>query len=102
MAADFAAWVDAHPDFERLAPAPFSVVCFRARGRDGEDPAAVDRLNMVLMERVNASGDVFLSHTRLDAGIAVRVAVGNLGTTEADLARCRELLEEELRCLCPR
>ena len=102
MAADFAAWVDAHPDFERLAPAPFSVVCFRARGRDKEDPAAVDRLNMMLMERVNASGDVFLSHTRLDAGIAIRVAVGNLGTTEADLARCRELLEEELRCLCPR
>ena len=102
MAADFAAWIDGQPDFERVAPAPFSVVCFRVRGREGEDPAAVDRLNMELMERVNASGDVFLSHTRLDAGIALRVAIGNLGTTEADLARCRELLEEELRCLCPR
>jgi aromatic-L-amino-acid decarboxylase len=102
MARDFAAWIDDHPSFERMAPAPFSVVCFRARASTPEDPAAIDRLNMELMERVNASGDVYLSHTRLDGGIALRVAVGNLGTTEADLDRCRHLLEEELACLCRR
>jgi aromatic-L-amino-acid decarboxylase len=102
MAADFAAWIDAHPRFERVAPAPFSVVCFRAAPSAEDDLESADRLNMELMERVNASGDVYLSHTRLDNGIALRVAVGNLGTTEADLIRCRELLDEELRCLCPR
>jgi hypothetical protein len=48
------------------------------------------------MERVNAHGDVFLSHTRLDPGIALRVAIGNLGTTEADVRRCQELVEAEL------
>ena len=45
-----------------------------------------------LMEQVNASGEVFLSHTRLDDGIALRVAIGNLGTTAADVSRLRELL----------
>jgi len=101
MAADFAAWVDAAPNFERLAPAPFSVVCFRARpaGVDGE---ALDRLNMELMERVNASGEVFLSHTKLDGRVSLRVAIGNLATVESDLERCRQLLEEGLECLSNR
>ena len=57
---------------------------------------------MELMERVNASGDIYLSHTRLDPGIALRVAIGNLGTTEADVQRCRDLLDKELACLCRR
>jgi len=102
MAADFAGWVDAHPRFERVAPTPFSVICFRAVGFDEEDPAAIDELNMELMERVNASGEIYLSHTRLDPGIVLRVAIGNLGTTENDVNRCRELLEKELECLCHR
>ena len=53
-------------------------------------------------QKINASGEIYLSHTRLDTGISLRVAIGNLGTTDADLARCRELLEQELRCLSPR
>jgi len=102
LAADFADWVDAHPRFERVAPAPFSVVCFRAAGGENDDSDTVDELNRQLMERVNASGDVYLSHTRLDCGIALRVAIGNLGTTADDLARCRDLLDKELQCLSPR
>jgi aromatic-L-amino-acid decarboxylase len=102
MAGDFADWIDAHPGFERVAPTPFSVICFRALAPDTEDPGEIDRLNMELMERVNASGEVYLSHTRLDPGIVLRVAIGNLGTTEEDVTRCRTLLEEELECLCRR
>lgn len=102
MARDFADWIDAHPGFERMAPTPFSVICFRALDPEKADPAAVDTLNMELMERVNASGAIYLSHTRLDAGIALRVAIGNLGTTEDDVKRCRQLLDKELECLCHR
>jgi len=102
MAKDFASWVDGHPHLERLAPTPFSVVCFRAKRPGDDDPETIDALNMELMERVNASGDIYLSHTRLDPGIALRVAIGNLGTTEADIQRCRDLLDEELACLCRR
>jgi aromatic-L-amino-acid decarboxylase len=96
LARGFAAFIDGNPAFERLAPAPFSVVCFRARPR-GVEGAELDQLNLRLLERVNASGEVFLSHTRLDGGIALRVAIGNLGTTEADVHRCQELLVEGLR-----
>ena len=99
LARAFADWVDAGPTFERLAPVPFSVVCFRARPPGVDDPEALDRFNMELLEHVNASGEIFLSHTRLDDGIALRVAIGNLGTTQVDLDRCRELLTEGVQCL---
>jgi aromatic-L-amino-acid decarboxylase len=84
-----------------MAPAPFSVVCFRARPR-GIDGAELDSFNLHLLERVNASGEVFLSHARLDGGIALHLAIGNLGTTEADVRRCQELLLAGFRDLAER
>jgi aromatic-L-amino-acid decarboxylase len=99
LAQELAARIDAMAGFERLAPAPFSVVCFRAHPEGVDDAEELDRLNLQLMERVNASGEVFLSHTRLDEGITLRVAIGNLGTTRADVRRCVSLLEEGLTCL---
>jgi len=90
----FASWVDADANFERVAPVPFSVVCFRARGSDGASPADVDALNERLMERVNASGDVFLSHTRLDGRFVIRLAIGHYRTSEKHVARAWELLRQ--------
>jgi aromatic-L-amino-acid decarboxylase len=101
LARAFADRVDAHPRLERLADVPFSVVCFRALPEDAHDGPDLDRFNLELMERVNASGEVFLSHTRLDPGIALRVAVGNIGTGDHDVARCFALLEEALTCPSP-
>ena len=86
LARVFAAWVDESPDFERTAPAPFSVVCFRARG--------TDELNVALLDRLNGSGEVFLSHTRLDGRYTLRLAIGNLHTTEAHVARAWTLIRE--------
>jgi aromatic-L-amino-acid decarboxylase len=82
----FASWVDASGDFERAAPVPFSVVCFRARG--GDD------LNEALLARLNASGEIFLSHTRLDGRYTLRLAIGNLRTTEAHVSRAWTLIRE--------
>src|SRR5207249_123646 len=64
LAQELASWIDAHPDFERLAPVPFSVVCFRWKqaGMSWSD-AEVDAANERLLDLVNASGDIFLSHT---------------------------------------
>jgi len=90
----FGAWVDADPDFERLAPVPFSVVCFRARPRDfAGTPDELDAFNARLLDGVNATGDVFLSHTRLNQRFTLRLAVGHLRTTEAHVARAWQLLK---------
>jgi aromatic-L-amino-acid/L-tryptophan decarboxylase len=93
LARRFASWVDADPDFERLAPAPFSVVCFRAHPRGLTDEAALDALNQRMLDRVNASGDVFLSHTKLDGKLTIRLAVGHIRTEEAHVRRAWDLLK---------
>ena len=98
LAHGFADWIDGDHSFERMAPVPFSVICFRARP-EGLDVDELDAFNLRLLERVNASGEVFLSHPRLDDGIALRVAIGNLGTTSEDIRRCRELLAESSEAL---
>jgi aromatic-L-amino-acid/L-tryptophan decarboxylase len=93
----FAEWVDADPDFERLAPVPFSVVCFRLKpaGRAWTEEALA-AFNQEAMDRINAGGEVFLSHTRLGDRFTLRVAVGHLKTTEVHLRRAFELLKAEI------
>jgi aromatic-L-amino-acid decarboxylase len=87
----FAGWVDDDADFERLAPVPFSVVCFRARPRT-LPTAELDAFNERLLDCVNATGDVFLSHTSLNGAFALRLAVGHLRTTEEHVARAWAIL----------
>jgi len=87
----FAQWVDESPDFERMAPTPFSTVCFRAHPRGMDDEAQLDALNERIMDRINANGRFFLSHTKLHGKFTLRVAVGNLRTTEKDV---RDLWDE--------
>jgi aromatic-L-amino-acid decarboxylase len=89
----FRSWVEEDPHFEVLAPTPLSVVCFRALFA-GEDEAAHDRLNDEVVEAVNATGEVFLSATRLRGRTALRLAVGNIRTEERHVRRAWELLQE--------
>ena len=91
----FASWVDESPDFERAAPVPLSVVCFRARGTG--EATETDDLNARLLDRVNAGGEVFLSHTRLDGHYTIRLAIGHIRTTEAHVRRAWELLVDARR-----
>jgi aromatic-L-amino-acid decarboxylase len=89
----FATWVDDSPDFERLAPVPFSVVCFRARPAGMSlTEEELDDLNRRLLDAVNAGGEVFLSHTRVEGRMALRLAIGHLGTEERHVARAWSLL----------
>jgi aromatic-L-amino-acid decarboxylase len=97
LAQQFGSWVDAHPDFERLAPTPFSVVCFRANPASrGLTDAELNALNERLLTTVNNTGEVFLSHTVLRGTYTLRLAVGNLKTTERHVARAWEILRESL------
>ena len=86
-----AAQIDAEPGWERLAPVPFSTVCFRhvPAGR-----ADLEAHNAALLEAVNATGAAFLSHTKLNGHYAIRVAIGNQATTHEHVARLWALLRQ--------
>ncbi|MEO5576520.1 MAG: pyridoxal-dependent decarboxylase [Gaiellaceae bacterium] len=87
LAALFERWVREEPGWEVTAPRPFSLVCFR---RDGSDAA-----NEALLERVNANGEIFISHTKLNGRYTLRLAVGNARTTEDDVRLAWGVLRRE-------
>jgi aromatic-L-amino-acid/L-tryptophan decarboxylase len=84
LAALFEEWVRAEPGWNVVAPRPFSVVCFRRDASDEE--------NTAIMDRVNASGEAFLSHTELHGRTVLRLAVGSYRTTEDDVRRAWDAL----------
>ena len=84
-AQELAKLIASDPDFEIAAPHPLSVVCFRYRGSDDD--------NRRLMDSVNATGKAFLSHTVLNGRYAIRLAIGNMGTTWKDVTAVWELVK---------
>jgi aromatic-L-amino-acid decarboxylase len=94
MAGALAGLVDREPGWERLAPVPFSTVCFRYRPAGWSEPE-LDELNLAIMDAVNRTGEVFLSHTRLAGRFTIRLAIGNLRTEERHVARAWQLLRRE-------
>jgi aromatic-L-amino-acid decarboxylase len=94
LAQEFAGWVDDAPDWERLAPVPFSTICFRWNPSGLTSDADLDAQNAAIIDAVNRTGDVFLSHTRLDGRFTIRVSVGNLRTERRHVERAWELLRE--------
>jgi len=79
LAERFEGWVRDEPGWELCAPRPFSVVCFRREGSDAD--------NQAILERVNAGGEIFISHTRLHDSYVLRLAIGSERTTEEDVRR---------------
>jgi aromatic-L-amino-acid/L-tryptophan decarboxylase len=111
----FASFVEESNDWELLAPVPLSVVCFRARPAleaetgeaEGETDdataetdearaARLDALNERLMNAANSTGEVFISHTKLNGVFTLRLAVGNIRTTEEHVRRAWQLLNEKM------
>ena len=91
LAALFEELVRAEEGWEIVAPRPFSVVCFRRVGSD--------ELNEQILERVNATGEVFISHTRLGGRYVLRLAIGNFRTTEDDVRLAWDVLRREATAL---
>ena len=96
LAALFADLVDAAPGWERVEPVPFSSVVFRYAISEGSavtEGELQDRINLAILDLVNGSGEAFLSHTRSDGHVALRLSVGNLRSGEAHVRRAWDLLE---------
>ena len=87
LAALFEGWVEDEPGWEVCAPRHFSLVCFRKAGSDEENEA--------IMRRANDSGEIFLSHTKLDGRFVLRLAIGNARTSEADVGLAWDVLRRE-------
>ncbi len=92
LAQHFASCVRQAQDWELLAPTPFSTVCFRFAPQ-GVDEATRDHLNEAILNRVNASGKVYLSHTKLRDHFTLRVAIGNLRTERRHIDEAWHLLQ---------
>jgi aromatic-L-amino-acid decarboxylase len=82
----FQQWVEADERFELMAPVPLGLVCFRHLGGD--------EVNQRLMDQANASGEVYLTHTKLDGKLTLRLAIGAPSTEKRHVERAWELLCE--------
>jgi aromatic-L-amino-acid decarboxylase len=91
----FASWVEASDNFEMMAPVPFALVCFRARP-SGLSEAETDTLNERIMNAINASGEAYISHTKLNGKYTLRLSVGSIRVEERHLAKVWRLLNEQL------
>jgi aromatic-L-amino-acid decarboxylase len=96
IARRLAEWIDADPEMERLADVNFSTVVFRHRPPDMND-REVDEHNTRVLQRVLESREVYLSHTRVRGHYALRIAIGNIHTSEAHVRRAFELVREAAR-----
>jgi aromatic-L-amino-acid/L-tryptophan decarboxylase len=103
LAGQFAAWIDETPGWQRLAPVPFSTVCFRhVPPTLAGDEGALDVHNAAIMDAVNRSGEAFLSHTKLRGRFTIRLAVANLRTEIHHVERAWRLLQAAAKEVEPR
>jgi aromatic-L-amino-acid decarboxylase len=101
LAKMFASWVEGSRAWELMAPAPFALVCFRACPQvagetDEVRTKRLDALNEAIMHGVNATGKAFLSHTKLNDKLVLRLSIGNIRTTENHVRQVWDLLNEQL------
>ena len=89
LAQQFAEWVREDDQFELAAPVPLNLVCFRHKGGDA--------VNQGIMDRINRSGDLFLTHTKLNGKLTLRLSVGQTNTQERHVRRAWERIQEEAR-----
>jgi aromatic-L-amino-acid decarboxylase len=87
LAQQFIGWVKEDRRFELAAPAPLNLICFRHIGGDA--------VNQALMERLNASGDLYLTHTKLDGKLTLRLCVGQTNTEKRHVERAWKRIQQE-------
>lgn len=92
-ATDFGRWVDEDAQWELLAPAPLATVCFRYNPHRSDDEAALNKLNQRLLESVNRSGMIFISHTTLGTKYTLRMVVGQTHTQQHHVALAWEVIK---------
>jgi aromatic-L-amino-acid decarboxylase len=98
MAQELAERIRSTPDFQLLAPVPLSLVCFRYAPQ-GADPVSLDALNARLLETLNHSGQLYISHTRLSGRYALRLAIGQTTVQQRHVDTAWNLIVDTARGL---
>src|SRR5208282_324597 len=93
LAQQFAGWVQEDKNFELAAPVPLNLVCFRHRGGD--------EVNQTIMDRLNQSGDLYLTHTRLNDRMTLRMSIGQTQTELRHIERAWSRIREEAAASAP-
>jgi aromatic-L-amino-acid decarboxylase len=88
----FAQLVDTHPEFEILAPHPFSVVCFRYIPEGVNDMDRINALNEMLLKSINKTGKAYITHTRLGSKYTLRMVIGQTNVTKQHVDAAWELI----------
>ncbi|UCE07327.1 MAG: amino acid decarboxylase [bacterium] len=87
--------IQQHPHFELLAPVPFSTIVFRFVPEKKSDESESNHLNEKLLDEINKTGKVFLSHTKLRGKFCIRLAIGNIKTRWEDVALAWEIIQDQ-------
>ena len=95
----FAKWIDGHSSFERLAPTPFSTICFRAIPAGWNDEIKINELNEKLMNAINSTGKVFLTHTKLNGKFTIRLVISGLRTGEKNVELAWSVIQKSLKII---
>lgn len=93
-AKDFAGWVESEPGFELLAPAPLATVCFRLKPKGMNEEINLNTLNQQFLEKINADGSIFLTHTKLNGKFTVRFVVGQTNTEKRHVEEAWRLIRK--------
>jgi len=83
-----------HSEFELLAPVPFATVCFRYHPKDINDEDLLNKLNNSLMEELNRSGKLYLTHTKLNGRFTIRLVIGQTHQSRDHIVKAWEIINK--------
>jgi aromatic-L-amino-acid decarboxylase len=98
----FAEWIDAYPKFEKMAPVNFGVVCFRFHPSGITEDEELNNLNEELLNIINGTGKLFISHTKINNKYVIRVSISGLRTEERHVKNAWILIRKEAEKLLAR
>ncbi len=97
LAQKFRGWLEAAGDFELLAPTPFTLVCFRHHPKGMDDPEVLNAHNERLLAALNATGKLYLTHTKLRGAYTLRMVISQTHVTESDVTAAWEIIRQTAR-----
>ncbi len=94
LANEFRKWVEEDKQFEILAPVPLNVVCFRYKPQNTDEPEKLNKLNESLLHKVNETGDMYITHTKLDGKYTLRMVIAQTDTAKRNVTKAWKLIKE--------